>query len=408
MQRKDDLLTELYRTRDIFAVLLEREQVKAEIARCSASIFQILAQPFFRLCEDFVSLLKYKVDRAGYFTHPVPLDLFPDYPSVVQYPMDFSTILKNIAADRTAPAASSPDMLFYPTLGHLYADLKLIPENSRLYNTSTSVFYLAADRLEVCMKRSFEELHRKLSGYRVTSPFDSLNLEANSQDYNKFDWDQFIQKLPQPTPARFLKPSPKPVIKPSTLTSLASSGSSTISSASIKRRGRPPKNRDSLPSSLSSISSSSSSSASSSTDSMPKKRGRPRKSMPVVLESDEDEQGAASAEKVQQSKRTKSERKVCWIETSEGVWWPARVVDPNDPVEVVPNNLKRLRSRAAAVSWLCQAFDSERQWLWVAKEDAEELTADLEADLERLEYAPRNRKQIANAYRAALEGLEFI
>ena len=44
----------------------------------------------------------------------------------------------------------------------------------------------------------------------------------------------------------------------------------------------------------------------------------------------------------------------------------------------------------------------------MAKEDAEELTADLEADLERLEYAPRNRKQIANAYRAALEGLEFI
>ena len=385
----------------MFKILKKREQVKADIARCSASIFQILAQPFSRLCSDFVLNLMKKVDRSGYFTHPVPVDLFPDYLVIVKHPMDFSTILKQIAADRNASPSTSPESLFYPTLAHLYADLRLIPENARLYNTTTSVFYLAADRLETYTKSSFETLQQKLASYSVSGPFDSLNLEANGAS-TSFNWDEFLENLPQPTPARFEKPPPNPA--PLSSSSKSSSMTLSASGSTMKRRGRPLKNRNSSSfgsaassESVASASSSSSTAASSaSSDSIPKIRGRPPKLSPIVSESEEENEKVPIG-------MLNSERKLCWVKTSEDVWWPARVVDPNDEEEAIPANFKRLRPRAATASWLCQAFDPEKQWLWVAKEEAVDLTESLEQDLEELQYSPRNRKLVASAHRAAME-----
>ncbi len=286
-------MQELRRVRSIFTVLQEREQVKAEIARCSASIFQILGQPFSRLCQDFVSNLMSKVDRAGYFVHPVPADLFPDYLVVVENPMDFSTILKQIAADRIASPSAAAESLFYPSLAHFYADLRLIPENARLYNTTTSVFYLAAERLEAYMKQFFKVLHSKLARHGVFGPFDALNLEASPvavAEAVDLNWDDFLANLPLPTPARFGKPAPKPLLQPSNLKS-ASSNSLSISGSTMKRRGRPPKNR-SISSSLGSGASAESLpsvSSSSSGGSLPKKRGRPPKLSPIIAASDEEE-----------------------------------------------------------------------------------------------------------------------
>ncbi len=404
MERKRGILGELYQVRDIFAILKEREGLKAEIARCSNSIFQILGQPFSRLCEDFVSHLMRKVDRPGYFTHPVPVDLFPDYPAIAKYPMDFSTILKQIAADRKASPLTPPESLFYPSLSHLYADLRLIPDNARLYNTTTSVFYLAAVRLEAYMKGAFELLQEKLACYGVFGPFDVLNLEGTTRREAKQNWDEFLQNLPEPTPARFEKP-----FQSSNTLSSSSSSSVSASSSTMKRRGRPPKIRSSSSSSSSfdsgessSGSISSSSSAGSSNDSISFKRcGRPPKLSPIVSESEEE--GEDGKDPVNLEKILQNELKFVWIETAEDVWWPARIVDPSNSDEVIPASLKRLRPQAAAVFWLCQAFDPERQWHWVAKDEAVELTADFEADLEKLEYSPRNRKQIASAHRAALE-----
>lgn len=407
LKRKYDILEELHRLRDIFAILKEREEVKAEISRCSASIFQILSQPFSRLCHDFVTNLRDNVDRSGYFTYPVPLDLFPDYTSIVQYPMDFSTVLKNIASDRNASPLTPSESLYYPTLGHLYADLKLIPENSRMYNTSTSVFYLAADRLEEFMKPAFVALKRKLASYGVSSPFDALNLEATGRfdDSVEFDWDGFLANLPLPTPARFEKTSSVP----NTSSSGLCTGVPTLSG--FKRRGRPPKNRDSLSSMMSSSSTASVSSSSSSTssnassDSVPKRRrGRPRKVLPIVEESDDDDrhQGKDLFEYNNNSLTSKNKPLLVWIETSEDVWWPARVIDPNNPNEAIPGNVRRLGPRAAALSYLCRVFDPEEQWLWIDKSKAVELTGDLDADLEKLDYFPRNRRQVANAHQAAL------
>ena len=69
----------------------------------------------------------------------------------------------------------------YPTLLHFYADLKLIWENSRTYNTRTSVFYQAADRLENYSKALLSQIKRKFDEFGISGPFDILTFDSESR-----------------------------------------------------------------------------------------------------------------------------------------------------------------------------------------------------------------------------------
>lgn len=386
MQRKTELLHELHRLRDLLWLFKEREELKAQIVRDSNAIFEILSQPFSRLCEHFVRHLMINVDPAGYFHHPVPIDIFPDYPAIVKCPMDFSTILKNLAADKKS-ASCYPEKLFYPSLAHFYADLKLIPENSRLFNTTTSVFYLAADRLEAYMQQYIVVLHDYLASFGVKGPFDSLNL-GNTPVKEPFNLQEFLNSLPDPTPIRF-ESQPKTILLPNRpqASSTSSSNSSLVAFGTVKRRGRPPKNRDGL------SSSGSSSNSSGSSDSIVTASSRPRM---IVCESEDEGRSSSKTSKLDS---------LCWARFEDENWWPARIVDPNDESEEIPANLKRMRPRAQASYTLIQAFDPQRQWHWIAKSDITPLSEDFETDLESLDVRSLNRKQLASAHRAALESV---
>lgn len=384
-------------------ILREREVAKLQACESSAGIFEILSSPFTKILEKLVLKLQKEVDQPGYFAYPVPCDIFPDYPLIVKYPMDFSTILKNLRADSTSSSESNKE-LFYPTLQHFFADLQLIWENSRLYNTRTSVFYLAADRLEFVSRALIEEIWRNFQLHGITGPFDILNLESSSRNVKiaKFDYDN----LPESTPARFPKSNLTPI---GSIDSVGSGQASAGSSASvIKRRGRPPKRRDGPTGSIDSIGSSEDGELREFESEEKKnvskqqrvnvekikghkRRGRPPKKRPVE---DENEDGGAVVPESKNS-RLSDPSALFWVKLKSGNWCPGELfVDPE--ARASRRNDKTVR-----------LFDAFKTIVAVDESCLKPLTPDFEADFEALHVeGVTSKKMLISAHRQALSTLK--
>ena len=290
---KKNLILSLKELKKKLKILNAREDAKLKSFEASREIFEIMANPFGKILTKFIINLQEQIDSPGYFAYPVPCDLFPDYPSIIKYPMDFSTILANLQSDEQ----QQKQEFFYPTLAHFYADLKLIWENSRVYNAKTSVFYQAADRLEAYAKELLPGIAKKLAGYGIKGPFDILNLNCDNDNDNDNVYDVYdcpahnfynnllnSDWLPESTPARFPKVFASSGNSNSIIEGIYNENSATentntnsIDQRSLKRRGRPPKKRIDSSSTNSSIESISSISGVSKVPRGFKTRGRPRK-----------------------------------------------------------------------------------------------------------------------------------
>ena len=76
-----------------------------------------------------------KRDSHDFFAWPVTEIIAPGYSSIIQRPMDFSTINKKI------------DLRIYDTIADLKADVKLICDNAMTYNGPDTIYYKAAKKL---------------------------------------------------------------------------------------------------------------------------------------------------------------------------------------------------------------------------------------------------------------------
>ena len=361
----------------------QRESCKFRSLESSVEIFEILSSPFTKILANLILKLQADVDQPGYFAHPVPCDLFPDYPLMISYPMDLSTIMKNLSADLQK---SSPGEMNYPTLAHFYADLKLIWENSRTYNTRTSVFYQAADRLENYSNGLLKQIKRKFSEFGVGGPFDILNFAGLSCPGDEMGLFEDVE-LPEPTPARFPKTFSTPIENVSQAPS---------KQASLKRRGRPPKRRDTTSGSIESIASSEDGLLTAIPKSeirsenghrswkTGKKRGRPPK------HNNEAEVETGNAVQFNEPEN------LFWAQLRHGNWCPAELFTLS----------KRARRSHSADSVTVRLFDGPRSVLNVEQADLKPLTADFEKDLETLQWEGMvSRKFLAGAHRLALSTL---
>lgn len=390
-------------------LLRRRELAKLESLQSSIDIFEILSSPFSKVLSNFILKLQRDVDAPGYFAYPVPSDLFPDYPLIVDYPMDFSTILKNLKSDIQEGDSNEP--LLYPDLMHFYADLKLIWENSRLYNTRTSVFYQAADRLEVYSKALLQEIWEKFKVFGIKGPFDILRTDGILSDISElcppFD---FEEGLPESTPARFPKPN---------LTSILSSEDSLNS---MKRRGRPPKQREvnkkDTGGSIDSIVSSEDGNSvklkvrkerrdNKNPDKIPKRRGRPPKVISKIVEDEPNEEDETEDQNQGNNdfvfdnyldspptKKAKIDISLVWVHLKSGNWCPAEISETEKKSR--QNNLVNVK-----------LFDTIGTTIAVPAESLKPLTEDFDADIEALKVEGIvSRKFLATAHRTALDQLK--
>ncbi|KLU83200.1 histone acetyltransferase GCN5 [Magnaporthiopsis poae ATCC 64411] len=85
--------------------------------------------------------------QAWPFLKPVNKDEVPDYYNVIAQPMDLSTIEERLERNEV-----------YPTPKELVADIKLVVNNCRQYNDTTTVYHKCANKLEKYMLSLIKEL----------------------------------------------------------------------------------------------------------------------------------------------------------------------------------------------------------------------------------------------------------
>lgn len=379
------LLNKLRKLGDKLKLVKDREIAKLVSFESSMKIFEILSSPFSLILENFILKLQREVDQPGYFAHPVPCDLLPDYPLIIQYPMDFSTILNNLKSDLTG---NHNHELFYPTLHHFFADLKLIWENSRMYNTKTSVFYLAADRLEFVACALIDEIWKYFSLYKISGPFDVFSIDnVSSED----PCDFYSIELPEPTPARFPK-AENPQIISVDRRAIPVKKFSDGPRTGVKRRGRPPKIKDMSSSSAGSSFDSivSNESLKSQNNSNYKKRGRPFKN----IENDSELIENVAYDKAEEEEEIKN---LFWVKLKSGNWCAGELfVDPA---------ARSSRRNGKSV----KLFDAFKTVVTSVDESCLlPLTFDFETDFESLqvEGGVSSRKLLFNSHRQALSSLK--
>ena len=402
---KMSLIRSLRSLKEKVDLVRRREVCKLSSLESSLEIFEILSSPFTKILINLITKLQKDVDPSGYFAYPVPCDLFPDYPLMIDYPMDFSTMIKNLKSD---VMEGVHDKMNYPTLLHFYADLKLIWENSRTYNTRTSVFYQAADRLENYSKALLSQIKRKFDEFGISGPFDILTFDSKAEECEEFDFDG--AELPTSTPARFPKSHSTPIEGAPGL-SQSQSHASSASSTGLKRRGRPPKPRDVTGAgSIDSIASNEDGQLSETVAQVPvqrnnkvkiaKKRGRPSKKAQIVEDTKTTE---IEEEEIPEVSTQKNELKnLFWAHLKNGNWCPCELFTASEP----PASKRPKRSASTDTTINVRLFDATRTILSVEAAELKPLTEEFEKDLEELEWeGVVSRKSLANSHRLALSTL---
>ncbi|KAF4350904.1 hypothetical protein F8388_017930 [Cannabis sativa] len=90
-----------------------------------------------------------KKDTYGVYAEPVDLDELPDYLDVIDHPMDFATVRKNLANGS------------YSTLEQFESDIFLICSNAMQYNAPETIYHKQARTIQELAKKKFEKLRIK-------------------------------------------------------------------------------------------------------------------------------------------------------------------------------------------------------------------------------------------------------
>uniref|UniRef100_A0A7N0UNC0 Bromo domain-containing protein n=1 Tax=Kalanchoe fedtschenkoi TaxID=63787 RepID=A0A7N0UNC0_KALFE len=89
-----------------------------------------------------------KKDTYGVFSEPVDPEELPDYHEVIEHPMDFSTVRKNL------------DGGAYSNLEEFESDVFLICSNAMQYNAPDTVYFKQARSIQELAEKSFDNLRR--------------------------------------------------------------------------------------------------------------------------------------------------------------------------------------------------------------------------------------------------------
>ncbi|KAL8523698.1 hypothetical protein ACS0TY_013603 [Phlomoides rotata] len=88
-------------------------------------------------------------DTYGVFSAPADLKELPDYLEIIEKPMDFGTVRKNL------------DLKAYKCLEELEADVFLLCNNAMVYNARDTIYYRQARSMLELAKRDFENLRHE-------------------------------------------------------------------------------------------------------------------------------------------------------------------------------------------------------------------------------------------------------
>ncbi|KAA8546181.1 hypothetical protein F0562_020925 [Nyssa sinensis] len=90
-----------------------------------------------------------KKDSYGVFSEPVDPNELPDYHEVIEHPMDFGTVRKNLASGA------------YANLEQFEKDVFLICSNAMQYNAPDTIYFRQARSIQELAKRNFENLRQE-------------------------------------------------------------------------------------------------------------------------------------------------------------------------------------------------------------------------------------------------------
>ncbi|VIO95854.1 Conserved hypothetical protein, putative [Brugia malayi] len=100
--------------------------------------------PMQLFCDSLLRKMKAK-DPDEYFAFPVTQSMAPDYHEIIKEPMDFATIRQKIDRDD------------YPDITTFKKDAELIVHNAMDYNSPGTVYYIAAQKMDLIVQFYFSE-----------------------------------------------------------------------------------------------------------------------------------------------------------------------------------------------------------------------------------------------------------
>ncbi|KAL9269166.1 Bromodomain and PHD finger-containing protein [Drosera capensis] len=118
-----------------------------------------------------------KKDSYGVYAEPVDPEELPDYHDVIEHPMDFSTIRKNLANGS------------YSSLEQFESDVFLICSNAMLYNASETIYHKQARAIKELAEKKFQHIR---------------------DDFERLEKEVKAEQVPKPEPSSRPEPTPKP------------------------------------------------------------------------------------------------------------------------------------------------------------------------------------------------------
>ncbi|CAD5206733.1 unnamed protein product [Bursaphelenchus okinawaensis] len=110
--------------------------------------------PFQLFC-DFILRRVMEKDVEEFFLYPVSAEDAPDYATIISTPMDFTTVRKKI------------DSNAYNHINELKNDFMLVTSNAMTYNNPNTVYYIAASKLQNCIRYYFSPGYREYVKYSL-------------------------------------------------------------------------------------------------------------------------------------------------------------------------------------------------------------------------------------------------
>ncbi|BGO91332.1 hypothetical protein NBRC10512_007071 [Rhodotorula toruloides] len=155
------LRNDLEKVRMLTEQVRKREKKKLERAQHIKRTIETFVFPKEKAMKDALNELK-KLDKQQYFAKPVDREQVPDYHEVIKCPMDWATMTGKL------------DRHEYPTALDFSGDVRLVINNARRYNKSSSNVHKSAVKLLETAEpllASLETLDEPLSTPNITSHY---------------------------------------------------------------------------------------------------------------------------------------------------------------------------------------------------------------------------------------------